>query len=380
MKRSDFYPPYSARAWNNLVALLERNALIKGPDYQLRPTDDGVAVDYLPNISFHPWELQPFWDRDSGQWCCYVVPGFVNGHDPIITMPNRKIPIGSKVFGNNYGKSDLVGTTTEVKLTDDLRPFLILDGFNDPASVQADAGGVSDGSYPDFFRFLGAREPDQIDPIIIAALEEEGFAEFTGVNREFDAVRVNTLPDFSFGNRLIASCDIVLTVTRASVRSDFQQIEILGVPSAIVLQSIEIIPAQAGYGARLASVAKYLPPTQPTVEDRISGSYVEPNFEQLLIGTIWLLSPDPLVTENVQQSPDVRWSAYVENKIFWNVNFESENRIQAPVNENVLLITGLAGGLADPIFTAFLQPINDANARAAAALNNTSFKGHFWTG
>ena len=76
---------------------------------------------------------------------------------------------------------------------------------------------------------------------------------------------------------------------------------------------------------------------------------------------------------------DDTWIAFVKHDQFWNLA-HAPQRIPDPTPiEPIRLQTGLAGGIADSIFSSLLAPGNDAFNSALQVLRNRNLAGRFWS-
>lgn len=112
--------------------------------------------------------------------------------------------------------------------------------------------------------------------------------------------------------------------------------------------------------------------------DRLMGSAVEPQTDEIKIATLWMVSP-PNPEGGEDAIPDGTWVAYPQYSVFWNLAHAPRRMVPSKPPEPITLRTGLIGGLADSIFAALLAPVNDAYSQIYAFLNASTFKGEFWT-
>ncbi len=328
---------FPASSYNEVMHAIRRSKPLPGLRARVTETSAGVVIaSALPPPGWnHPWEIHPYWKEETqkdgtvkGNWHITITSGFVNGADVVI------------------GKTDS-------PLTDDPLPSLEITGFRDATGLN--------GHYPALFKKLGARKPEEPDPELAAALG--GTVE----------VEVPMFPE-QYGTRRLMAADIVLHVDHGGTRSDAY----LAVPTSgnLVLSSLAFTPPVDRYPYRIEAVSLFRPVEYPTMADRLLGDYDEPNFDELQLATLWLLSPPD---EPDDTPPGPNWQPFPQHFVFWNLGYAGVNQFNFTQSEPITIHTGLAFGLLDQIGNGLLAPINDAYQNALNALNETSTRGHFWT-
>jgi hypothetical protein len=76
---------------------------------------------------------------------------------------------------------------------------------------------------------------------------------------------------------------------------------------------------------------------------------------------------------------DDTWTAFVKHEQFWNLCHAPQKIPDPTPIEPIRLQTGLAGGIADSIFSGLLAPGNDAFNSALQVLRNRNLAGRFWS-
>lgn len=324
---------FPARVYNEVMAAIRRSKPLPGLRSRVRETSAGVIISpSLPPSDWdHPWKLQPRWvedDNGNGKWSVTITPGFVNG---------ANVVIGS----------------TDLPLTANSSPILKISGFRD-------ATGLG-GSYPALFKKLGARQPQHPDPALSGSLEENA------------QVEVPLFPD-QYGTRRLMAADFLLHIDHTGVRTDTTYAD----PETgnLVIHSAAFTDALSRYPYRIQTVPEYTAVQYPTMLDRMMGTMDEPNFDQLLLATLWLLSPP---NEPDDTPPDPTWSPYTQHFVFWNLGYANVNEFNLTNVQPITIHTGLAFGLLDSIGNSMLAPINDAYQDVMNAMNETSMRGYFWT-
>jgi hypothetical protein len=121
--------------------------------------------------------------------------------------------------------------------------------------------------------------------------------------------------------------------------------------------------------------SKYKPIVEVEMGNLLEGT-ADPEFDAIKIATIYFLSPPGFSPELPM---DDTWTAFVKHDQFWNLA-HAPQRIPDPTPiEPIRLITGLAAGIADPIFSSLLAPGNDAFNSALQVLRNRNLAGRFWS-
>ena len=323
---------FPARVYNEVMAAIRRSKPLPGLRSRIRETSAGVLISPTtpPPDWNHPWKLHPRWAEDDsgiGHWNVTITSGFVNG---------ANVVIGS----------------TDLALSADPASTLKISAFRDATGMN--------GHYPALFKKLGARKPTESPPL----------PTLDGFNPE---VNVDLFPD-QYGTRRLMAADFLLNIDHEGIRTDtfFADPE----TGNLVIHSPAFTSAINRYPYRIQTVPEYTAVQYPTMLDRIQGSLDEPNFDQLLLGTLWLLSP-PDEGEDTQPGPT--WSSYTQHFVFWNLGYANVNAFNFTQAQPITIHTGLAFGLLDSIGNSMLAPINDAYQDALNGLNETSMRGYFWT-
>ena len=335
---------FPARAYNDVMAAIRRGKPLRGVGSIIRETSAGVLIaGNLPPPDWnHPWRLHPRWLVDAkgtGQWGVTITPGFVNG-------------------------ADVVMGTDDSALSLNPAPVQKITAFRD-------ATGVG-GTYPAMFKKLGARQPDQLDPFIAAALNAPN-PDDPAILDTTATVEVPLIPQ-QYGTKRLMAADIILNIDHSGVTT----LTTFADPDTgnLVIHSPGFTAAMDRYPYRIQTTSQYTPVQYPTMLERMQGSAVEPNFDQLLLGTLWLLSPDDEADDTL---PGSTWQPYPQHFVFWNLCYGGVNEFNYTSQQPITIHTGLAFGLLDSIGNSMLAPINDAMQDVMNGLNETSMQGYFWT-
>ena len=128
-------------------------------------------------------------------------------------------------------------------------------------------------------------------------------------------------------------------------------------------------------GAPLRILAGTMPPAPPP-PDPTQADYTEQTFDQLLISTVYLLSPPntPLGSE-----PDATWQPFVRHNLFWNLNWAQPEFQQPLADIAQITFPPLAGGAASLVIGLEQSLLADAQQTAVNILAGSSLAGSFWT-
>jgi hypothetical protein len=336
-------PMIPAAAWNALVADLRTCYALEGQNCKLRRVNGGRErmVTAVPSYSWrHPFQLLPRWDPGSQQWMCGVEPGFVNGTDCVIQTLRAPAAGGKPVL-------------TWVPLTDPVRPEFALAwrSLIQGGLTTDDAGDLINTpgeGYPSYFASLGVVPPDP------------------GTGAKL------TLPDPTRTRQLWAGDVILSTPVISSSTSPTVE------PDGTITFDTTFENAYFANNPQnqILPETKYVPNPPPDPSDILSGAYVQPNSDDILIGTVYALSPP---NANEDDPPDATFQIYPKHNLFWNVAHQVSNGGSYTPPSNLSLVTGLAGGVADGLIASLLDPINDDYNQLLAYLNAATTTGIYWT-
>ena len=174
---------------------------------------------------------------------------------------------------------------------------------------------------------------------------------------------------------LLRACDVVLYVDRPAAKLDV----IKGNPFLDSFSALLVINYGRSTTARerpwLDVTSRYRPLVEVDSGSLLEGA-ADPEFDAIKVATLYFLSP-PKFSPDLPM--DETWTAFVKHDQFWNL-CHAPQRIPDPTPiEPIRLQTGLAGGIADPIFSSLLAPGNDAFNSALQVLRNRNLAGRFWS-
>lgn len=321
------------RLWNQkVVGVLPDCIALPGMNCLIIVTPTGRIVTFTGGSGWqHPWYTQASWNGIEERFEATVKVGFENGIDPIVP--------GAGEAG------------ADVDLVDN--PRLPLHAFR---SIDG-----TDEAVPAFFKALGVREV------------KDDFAIEGDTIVPVDNTDASNLPP-----RYLLACDFYLAKARATYQGRATEVDASGTSGVTVDYSVQYNTDnldRVGARARLMQAAKYPAIKEPTLAERLLGTYTDEGEDRQLVSTIYFLSP-PLVSAAV---PDQQWTPIPAHTLFWSVDHAARNLPPAKPPQPIRLFTGLLGGLGDLIANQALSGINEYSARVLNAVNTTSNAGRFWT-
>ena len=330
----------SATAWNNLIDRLRRDQVL------------GCTV--LQSGAWkHPWQVSAAWNPDLGQWEAEIQPGFVNGLDAEVSLRAEEAPEATLV---RLGlKPDKAGDdAVDAWLTEQprlpLTQWRAIGSDAPPESVSLSGPGdivTSHESVPEFFLALGVTAPPR-----------ELFSPSSPAP----------------GTRLLRATEIVLRKDRLTTGSDWTFGA--GIDGTFAQFNVTYhLPPGARERAYLRCATKYVPPQPPDPIQQMQGVWEDEGYDPLHIATVYLLSP-PDAPAGSEPGPE--WAPHMRHRVFWNLVHATNLQPPEGGSDNMTLFTGLAGGIADPIFNEMLATINDKNDALMEFLGNRTIEGHFW--
>ncbi len=313
----------------------------------------------------HPWTIVPEWSDTAECWVFRIRPGFVNGVEPEVATlgmlaRDRTLDRIEEETGTRPEKDQSV----DALITES--PQIIVPGTRvigkgaDAESVAVSESGniaVAFEAVPEFFIQFGVTEEKVV---------------FQGnLNSGIQDVQYES----SGEPPLLRACDVVLYQDRAAARLDV----IKGNPLIDSYSALLAITYGRSTPARerpwLDVTARYIPTVEVDPANLLEGA-ADPEFDAIKVATIYFVSPPGYSPE---QPMDDNWTTFVKHDQFWNL-CHAPQRIPDPTPiDPIRLQTGLAGGIADPIFSSLLAPNNDAYNTALQVLRARNLAGRFWS-
>ena len=314
----------------------------------------------------HPWTIVPEWSDAAEQWVFRIRPGFVNGVEPEISTlamlaSERTLDRIEEETGNRPEKDQSADALiTEAPQIPVSGTRIIGKGAN-PDSVSVSASGniaVKFEKVPEFFIQFG--------------VSDEKLTFQGNLNSGIQEVQSEEPKE---PQPLLRACDVVLYVDRPAAKLDV----IKGNPFLDSFSALLVINYGRSTPARkrpyLKVTAKYQPIVEADMGNLLEGA-PDPEFDAIQIATIYFISPPGFAPEAPMDST---WTTFVKHDQFWNLCHAPQKIPDPTPIEPITLQTGLAAGIADPIFNSLLAPGNDAYNTALQVLRNRNLAGRFWS-
>jgi hypothetical protein len=179
-------------------------------------------------------------------------------------------------------------------------------------------------------------------------------------------------------NRLIRACDIVLLMARpATAQQTTTILDAQTQSQSIQISSLIQGPFIGPSRAWLEAEAKWTPPVDPSNADALLGTAVQPQTDEILIATLYLVSPAHFQGD----APDASWTPYPQNFVFWNLNHASAVVPPSAQPDPITFPLGgvLADGVTAGLINSLLSTDNDESSQIAAYLAAGNFSGQYWS-
>jgi hypothetical protein len=329
----------------------------------------------------HAWTTTPFFKE--GNWYVTIKPGFINGVDPSVprAMEDADAEAAAKkkdVPATKFSSTGQRISGTEINLLDKPMIKIRLSDIYDPRDGIAQSDGtIKHEVIPEFIYAMGVKK---------------------GVALSSDAVNASNFDDPTTAANLLdqtlssgagpslSKCDVWISQARITNKL-FVDIPGNIVTGQLVDYTVGIDTATLqGVGARARIViGPYVPPApvSPGFDQRLGGSYGDNGEDQILVSTIYWISPPDSAGKSFTETDDEgnpRWSAFVKHNLFYNLTYKPKNLV--PQNNNqpgidpfLAWFVGrytFAGGIAGAV-TAISDQV------LTALWNDSNGEGAFWT-
>ena len=371
-----FFPPANLK-----TASLEPSRFLRGGrGARVEVTPFGRSVTTFGSSKWHhPWYTHVIWQAVTKQWVAVLKPGFVNGKAPIVLVTYAEAQAqADEGTGVDYGINPLTG-----------EPYFSAGIFNPPRPDKDEAVGPGttlavplyfnpeislkwrnigwdgESSVPDYFSDRGVNPPPKGQTF------DENF------NPNPVNLADSTPPK---GNRLLRAASIILHQPRQALTSTITLEPGIATGISNVTQTLGIRSAAPGDALKVFS--GYLSATAASQIDPLSGDYEEPNFDEITISTVYLLSPPDAIPGS---APDATWQPYVKHSLFWNLNYITPEFVLSTADLTnafaslTQIATVLAGGTAAIAVNFTAAGLNDLFAQALNMINAHSLAGTFYT-
>ena len=334
----------SAREWNTLMGQLAR----------------WTPLGYTPaNASSgwrHPWFTYVTWNAETERWEASVTPGFVNGKDVTVSVE------AEPETGNQEP-----GTKLDVPLTDSPTvPLTVLRtiGGSTNASI-----GTAGELVPEFFAALGVQGSQTVS---VEDLEDGTPTDIT--DAKLSTVAGGTDPGTQLPERILRACDIVLRCTRPRTTVDW-----IITPAETGTQAQFTVGSSGGSAdACSLHVVSEFSAVEPMNDfDRLSGGTNDPGYDEVLMATVYLLSPADAAAD---AEIDETWTPYVRHALFWNADHILSQPVSVAPQNITLNLAGLGSAAGAQItVNQILSSQNDAFAAALQFLTAREITGKITT-
>lgn len=314
-------------------------SLRAGCGTQIVRSPNGMLVAFQNGTWNHPWTVSVYWWPQRKEWEAIVRPGFVNGQAP-------------KVH------------TTAARMAETpsfLAPITAWDGAADIAQAAELADDSTQYSQDGPIWVPLYRNPFISIPGWMPLTEYPVYFTRRGVAAD--------------GTRQLVSCDVVLHKPRNALTSDVTIPADLVLGSSIVTQTLGVT-SDPSDRLRVFCIPQIQTETADQITaDQILGTYEEPMYDELLLATIYLLSPP-----NATGAADGSWTAFVAHKVFWNLSWDQPALgTLATDAAGTQYIPPLAGGAGSLVTNSIIASLNDATNDAINMTTAHSLAGAFWT-
>ena len=355
----------SARKFRHRVSRrLDQAPLHAGLNATITRTPYGQAVSLGGGGRWlHPWTTTPRWNPLSGQWLATVQPGFVNGRVPTVRTTVREAQAAAE---QDFGINPLSG-----------EPYFSAWIFRHPGAAAAPSAPLDIPLYfhpaiPMVWRAIGFDDVSGLGGPIPGFFRHRGVQLHPPLDENNIAGSILAQP--KSGNRLLRACDIVLRQPRVALTSQIKIDPATGllIGKSIVTQTLGVRGPNADDRLHLYPTALFF---VPTTVDPLEGDYEEATWDDVLISTVYLLSPPdaPLYS-----TPDASWQPYVQHNLFWNLTYAQPRLRLLFGGEDPQLLVPFAGGAAQIIVNYLVASLNDAFHQAFNLLTGSSLSGSFW--
>jgi hypothetical protein len=310
-----------------------------------------------PTLWQHPWTLSATWSAAANAWYATLKPGLVGCVAPIYrTTVAAQALVGLSLALNPLTQQPFTSAAgaPNIDVPIYLAPAIDLTwtalGFD----------GDPTRAVPQFFLDRGVQ---------IAPPDNEEDELLSGNDAP-------TPPPTPPGLRLLRSCDVYLHQPRSGLTStttDNPSGAVTGAPTSI--QTLSEAPPAPTDALQVLS-GTYVPFNPASGIDPTSSDYTEPTYDEILIGTIFMLSPP---NSELNSEPDNTWQPFVRHNLFWNLTYYTPPFRLPPAPSSIDLNVPLAGGAAQGIIGGEESQVNTSEQNDANALAAYSLQGTFYT-
>lgn len=347
----------SAREWNTLMEQLARWT-------PLGFTPANAAGGWR-----HPWFTFVAWNAVEERWEARVTPGFVNGKDvTVLVEAEQLLDSGETIVEPSLNNSS---ATVQLPLTD--FPSIPLTSFRTIGGSTNVNLGTAGELVPEFFAALGVQGSQTVS---VEDLEDGTPTDIT--DAKLSIVAGGTDPGTQLPERILRACDIVLRCTRPRTTVDW-----IITPAETGTQAQFIVGSSGGSAdtlVRSLHVVSEFSAVEPMNDfDRLSGGTNDPGYDEVLMATVYLLSPADAAAA-ADAEIDETWTPYVRHALFWNADHILSQPVSVAPQNITLNLAGLgAAAGAQLTVNQILSTSNDAFNNALQFLTAREITGTITT-
>ncbi|MGA3169474.1 MAG: hypothetical protein ABSE62_00520 [Chthoniobacteraceae bacterium] len=333
----------------------------------------GRTLQLSPETGWkHPWQITLLWDGTRQLWTSTMKAGFVNGECPVVisTAGSDANPANWQQFGINpltgepffsawvfNNAAPAIAPATTVWLPLYSNPLIDLSWYNigsDDATAQ--------NAVPQFFLNLGVTPATPIDP---------------------DDPDQSAGAPPPAGNRLLRACDLILHQPHVALTSQITLAPGIVTGESNVSQTLGLTQIDPSDTLKMYAQAGAFSPEDAIAAgiDPSTGDYTEPAYDEILIGTAYLLSPP---NTEPYSMPDQTWQPYVSHSLFWNLFWAQPEFQPTPAEATdafgqlAQLTSVLGAGAGSVAINYITSSLTDAYQAATNILVAQSMAGSFW--
>jgi hypothetical protein len=296
----------------------------------------------------HPYSIAPVWNPFLTTWEISIQPGYVNA----LETETPAMAWDAAPDATRERLAAVAGSRVRPWLSES--PWIPLPVAN-YRRIGYDADpAVDPEQVPEFFGAMGVGQAARLD------LEADG-----------GGISVIEPGALAAERLLLRAIDIVLTIPKPAA-----EIVTTGEADGVRLDVSLAVPGPETL-CSIATSRFWRPPSEAyDIREQLAAGIADAPSIERRVGTVFFVSPPDTPLGSM---PDQTWSPYVRQDLAYNRVLAYRTALDQLPRLNLSLVTGLAGGIADPIFAGLLAPINEADAIASLKLSQASVRTEEWT-
>jgi hypothetical protein len=306
----------------------------------------------------HPWHTRCQWNAGLQRWEAFINPAtLVNALEPVASVLWDEAPEATRQRLQDEAGSQVDAWLSERPALPISEALRAIGGDAGPSGADAN-GQLTYEGVPEFFAARGVKEARKLN------LQGESITQ-----------EISGLLAGDGEERLLRACELVLYLDRQATTTQWTTgAGIDGIVAQFTVTTYERPGARERAYVRVQST--WAPPMPRTAQDLLRGDWESEPTDEYHIATVYLLSP---AGAGPGEEPDGSWQPFIKHSMFWNIHYGT-NRLAPPLGKVQLsLVTGLAGGVGDPVNQWLLSQINDANSAVSEFLGREMIAGRRWT-